>query len=61
MTEGFKEIVQGYLDGGGCPRRMADEFQAAVTTVSRWASGIANPHPLMCNLIIKWISEEAGK
>ena len=58
--DAFAEIVAAYLDLSGVPQRtIADEFEAAISTVSRWASGTARPHPKMQKLIVSWIGKRA--
>jgi hypothetical protein len=56
----FQEIVSAYLTMGGNPRVIADEFEAAVSTVGRWASGHARPRSRMQQEIVRWIKAHGG-
>lgn len=59
---GFAEIVSAFLElSGSSQRDLADEFEAAVSTVSRWANGIAQPHAKMQKLVVAWIGKRATK
>lgn len=59
---GFAVIVGSYLQLSGTDQRvLADEFEAAVSTVSRWANGITKPRPRMQKLIVAWISKRAAR
>ena len=58
----FAEIVTSYLRLSGSDQRvLADEFEAAISTVSRWANGIAEPRPKMQKLIVAWIGRYAER
>ena len=35
--------------------KLADEFQVAQSTVSRWIHGVAKPHPKLQSLVVKTI------
>lgn len=37
---------------------MATEFQVADSTIGRWASGIAVPHPKLRQIILSYITEK---
>ena len=37
--------------------KLAREFQVADSTVERWINGVAKPHPLMQEAILKFIEE----
>ncbi len=37
---------------------LANEFQVAPSTVERWASGVAVPHPKVRQLILEWIVKQ---
>lgn len=50
----FKELVKKAIDQG-LTRDLAEEFEVAESTVKRWASGVANPHPIMKKLISTYI------
>jgi hypothetical protein len=59
-NDGFKEIVSSYLAITGNQQRvLADEFEAAISTVSRWASGFARPRTRMKRDVVGWISKRA--
>ena len=59
-NDGFKEIVSSYLAVTGNQQRVvADEFEAAISTVSRWASGHARPRPRMQREVVGWIMKRA--
>ena len=36
-------------------RELAEDFEVAESTVYRWASGLAVPHPKIQGLVVKWI------
>lgn len=56
----FSEIVASFLElSGSSQRDLADEFEAAISTVSRWANGIAHPRTKMQKLIVSWIGRRA--
>jgi len=57
--EQFAEIVRNSVAMGVYQRELATEFEVAVSTVSRWASGIAKPHPRMQKLIISALEKRA--
>lgn len=37
---------------------IAKKFQVADSTVERWASGVAIPHPQIRRLVLEWIVEQ---
>ncbi len=51
----FQLVVKKYLNDGGSSREMADEFEAMVSTVDRWASGASVPHRRIQALVIAWV------
>jgi hypothetical protein len=54
--KGFRHRVIDFLcynDGGA--KALAREFEVALSTVSRWARGTANPHPRIRGQIAKFI------
>jgi transcriptional regulator with XRE-family HTH domain len=54
----FAEIVNSASTVLNIHRReLAEEFQVAESTVSRWANGVARPLPGMQNLIISYINK----
>lgn len=57
MTEGeFKEMVEKFLaDTRMSERDMAVEFRIPVSTVRRWANGVACPHRYMREHVLDWI------
>ncbi len=58
----FAQIVRAYLDVTGNDLRvLADEFEAALSTVSRWANGHARPRPRTQREIVEWIGRKAVK
>lgn len=62
-TEDFKKVVAEYIDynysSGGYNKdkalELADEFECTPGAVVRWASGVANPHPRIKQIIIEYI------
>ncbi len=38
--------------------KMATKFQVADSTIERWASGTAVPHPNLQQNILRWIAEQ---
>jgi hypothetical protein len=57
---GFANVIKCYLSlTDRSPRVLADEFEAAISTVSRWASGFAKPRPRMQREIVGWIGKQA--
>ena len=45
-SEGFARIVAATVQTLGLyQRELASEFEVAESTVSRWANGVARPHP----------------
>ena len=38
--------------------KIADKFQVADSTVLRWASGVAVPHPNLRQNILSWVAEK---
>lgn len=53
---GFAEIVSIYLAVTGDQRTLADEFEAAISTVPRWAKGIAKPLRRVQVEVVAWIA-----
>ncbi len=58
---GFKTDVSSYLEAGGSARTLADEFEAAVSTVDRWSKGNSYPHERIARLVLEWIKERTCK
>ena len=60
--ESFANIVgEAFETLGAYQRDLADDFEVAESTVSRWARGIARPHPLIQRQIVQWICRRAKK
>jgi transcriptional regulator with XRE-family HTH domain len=60
-SEAFAEIVSATIKTLGVYQRdLAAEFEVAVSTVSRWASGTARPHPRFQKLIVTAIWKRAS-
>lgn len=60
--EGFSQIVSMAVRSLGLyQRELANEFQVADSTVSRWASGIARPHPRLQKMIVAYILRRAQR
>ncbi len=58
----FAQIVRSYLDLSGNDQRvLADKFEAAVSSVSRWANGIVQPRPFLQKLVVAWIEKHAAR
>jgi ribosome-binding protein aMBF1 (putative translation factor) len=58
----FADIVRGALACVGLDQHeLATLFQVADSTVSRWASGTARPHPRLQKRVIAAILERAGQ
>ena len=51
-SDAFGKIVAATVSSGRYQRELAAEFEVAESTVSRWARGIARPHPRMQKLIV---------
>ncbi len=58
----FAQIVEAAVRTLGLyQRELANEFQVADSTVSRWANGIARPHPRLQKMILASIERRAKK
>ncbi len=56
--EYFKAAVDIALNEYNLPvSDIAKEFQVADSTIKRWASGVAVPHPLLRQRVLEWIVE----
>ena len=54
--EYFSGAVKIALDEYHLPvLEMAKEFQVADSTINRWASGVAVPHPRLRQKVLEWI------
>lgn len=61
-SNGFAAIVAAALDVLGVYQHdLAREFQVADSTVSRWAHGVARPHPRAQKLIVGAIKKRADR
>lgn len=61
-SESFAQIVEAAVRTLGLyQRELANEFQVADSTVSRWANGIARPHPRLQKMILASIRKRAKK
>ncbi len=59
-AEDFAIIVKEYLVlNGNDPRPLAEEFECAVTTISRWADGFARPRPRVMRWVVRRIAKLA--
>lgn len=57
-SEGFARIVAATVQTLGVyQRELASEFEVAESTVSRWANGVARPHPRAQRLIVAAIEK----
>ena len=54
----FQKSVKVFIeDKLGNVLLLTKEFEVASTTVLRWATGVASPHPLIKQQIINWINK----
>lgn len=61
-SDAFARAVDAAIDTLGLyQRELANEFQVADSTVSRWANGIARPHPRLQKMILASIEKRAKK
>lgn len=57
----FQEVVASYLQlTGDRPQVLAEECEAAVSTVTRWAAGHARPRPRIRRFIVEWIGRRVA-
>lgn len=56
----FSQVVKEYVALELDARPLAGEFEVAVSTVLRWANGVATPHPLIQEQVIHWILNNRG-
>lgn len=60
--EGFATIVNACLGLFGMSQReLADEFEVAESTLSRWANGVTSPHPGVRKLVVTSIGKRAQR
>lgn len=50
-------VKHGIALSGLSHRQVADEFEAAISTIARWASGTAKPIPTVRLHVVKWFVE----
>ena len=53
----FQQVISVYLIKN--PKGdflLASEFEIAVSTVHRWVSGVADPHPGVRAQVVRWIN-----
>lgn len=60
--KGFSDIIKGFLNIEAHEQTkrfklLADEFEVALSTIERWALGIAKPHPKIQKLIVMFIEK----
>ena len=61
-SEQFSWIVAAAVGTLGLyQRELAAEFEVAESTVSRWANGVARPHPRLQQLIVSAIEKRIAK
>ena len=61
-SDKFLAIVDGYLRVFGMSQReLAEEFEVSESTVSRWANGVARPHPGLRKLVVASILKRARR
>jgi len=59
-SEGFARIVAATVQTLGLyQHELASQFEVAESTVSRWANGVARPHPLAQKSIVAAIEKRA--
>ncbi len=56
--EMFSNIVSVAIEQGVSAKRIAKEFQCAESTVMRWKSGVARPHPFLREDVVCWVRSE---
>lgn len=56
--EQFSNIISGVIEHGVSAKRIAKEFQCAESTVMRWKSGVARPHPFLREDVVRWVGSE---
>ncbi len=58
MTK-LQTVLSTYLSNHPSGERdLANEFQVAPSTVKRWASGTAHPHPRLAQMIIDFCQKQ---
>ncbi len=60
--EKFAKIIDTATKTLGLYQRdLASEFEVAESTVSRWATGVARPHPRLQRLIVAFLSRRVAR
>lgn len=57
----FCDVIGAALTLGNSQRELAREFEVAESTVSRWARGVARPHPRLQLQIVKSVKRRAKR
>ena len=61
-AEVFSKLVAESLEVfGAFQRDLATEFEVAVSTISRWAKGVASPHPRLQKQVVKYLLARAKR
>ncbi len=56
MMAEFQDLLKSYITSNSeGVRELADKFEVAISTVHRWASGTARPHPHIMQQIIDYL------
>lgn len=53
----FTATLKIAISQGAYPRDLAKEFECAVTTIERWASGDVRPHPKVQAFVMKRLAK----
>lgn len=62
VVSDFSIIVQNAFAVLGLYQRdLADDFEVAESTVSRWENGVAKPHPQIQRLVVDWVRKRTAK
>lgn len=60
MPTELQELLTSYLaNNPGGERELADKFEVAISTVKRWANGVARPHPRITQQIINHLKSRS--
>jgi hypothetical protein len=54
-------VGSSFVALGTVQRELAEEFEVAISTVSRWASGLARPHPRLQKQIVQALARRAAE
>lgn len=55
----FSMYVSAYLKNNDLPK-LADHFETALSTITRWAGGVSRPHPAMAIEVIDYIKNNSN-